>query len=87
MNAQNLAPEEIDGLEDIIEDKKKGVKTNSKQEQRKPKGRMMSAPIKTLTEFNITQYLQNLLSELTVGQAAHSIPKYCSEIMKTMGTT
>ena len=57
----------MNGLEDIIEDKEKGVKANSKQEQRKPKGRMMPAPIKTLTEFNIAQYLQNLPSELTVG--------------------
>ena len=84
MNAQSLAPEEMNGLEDIIEDKGKG---NSKLEQRKPKGRMMPAPIKTLTEFNIAQYLQNLPSGLTVGQAAHSIPKYRSEMIKAMKRT
>src|SRR4051795_8550529 len=87
MNAQSFAPEEIDEIENTIEAREKGVKNNSKQEQRKPKGRMMPAPIETLTEFNITQYLQNLPSGLTVGQAAHSIPKYRSEMMKAMRRT
>jgi len=47
----------------------------------------MPAPIETLTEFNIAQYLQNLPSGLTVGQAAHSIPKYRSGMMKAMRRT
>src|SRR3954454_19477355 len=87
MNAQSFASEEMNGIEDTIEDRGKGVKNNNKQEKRKPKGRMMPAPIETLTEFNIAQYLQNLPSELTVGQAAHSILKYRSEMMKAMRRT
>src|SRR5436305_4101354 len=45
---------------------------------------MMPTPIKSLTEFNIAEYLSSLPSKLTVGQAAHSIPKYQSEIRKAM---
>jgi hypothetical protein len=43
---------------------------------------MMPAPIESLTEFNVAQYLQNLPCGLTVGQAAHAIPKYRSGMQK-----
>src|SRR4051794_16523963 len=38
MNAQSFTPEEMNGIEDTIEDRRKGIKNNNKQEQRKPKG-------------------------------------------------
>jgi gag-polyprotein putative aspartyl protease/Zinc knuckle len=40
------------------------------------KSRMNPAPIESLTEFNVANYFQNLSSGLTVGQAAHLLPKY-----------
>src|SRR3954447_6462071 len=40
------------------------------------KFRVQSAPIESLTEFNVAEYLQNLNSGLTVGQASHLSPKY-----------
>src|SRR4051794_22827092 len=42
----------------------------------KKRSKMSSAPIESLTEFNVTKYLQNLPSRLTVGQAAHLLPQY-----------
>src|SRR5436305_9044962 len=42
----------------------------------KRRSKMFLAPIKSLTEFNVTEYLQNLPSGLTVGQAAHLLPQY-----------
>src|SRR4051794_30064341 len=38
--------------------------------------KMVPAPIESLTEFNVAEYLQNLSSGLSVGQAAHLLPKY-----------
>ena len=55
-----------------------GTKKKKKQEQ------MMPAPIESLTEFNIAEYLSSLPSGFTVGQAAHSIPKYRSGMRKAM---
>ena len=45
-----------------------------------PKRRLLPAPIEQLTEFNVSTYLQNLPCGLSVGQAAHAIPKYCSRL-------
>ena len=42
----------------------------------KRKTKMISASIVSLTEFNVSEYLQNLSSGLTVGQAAHLLPQY-----------
>ena len=42
----------------------------------KRRSKMSSAPIESLTEFNVTKYFQNLPSGLTVGQAAHLLPQY-----------
>ena len=43
---------------------------------------MMPVPIETLTEFNVATYLQNLPCGLTVGQAAHALPKYRAGIQR-----
>ena len=40
------------------------------------RSKLQPAPIESLTEFNVAEYLQNLSSGLTVGQAAHLLPKY-----------
>src|SRR5687767_11043480 len=48
---------------------------------------MLLAPIESLSEFNVSEYLQSLPCELTVGQAAHLLPRYCSEMQKAMRRT
>ena len=77
MNAQT---ERMEGIEDTTETTEvvEGTKKKKKQE------RMMLAPIESLTEFNIAEYLSSLPSGLTVGQAAHFIPKYQSGMRKAM---
>jgi len=42
----------------------------------KRRSRISPAPIESLTEFDVADYLQNQNSGLTVGQAAHLSPKY-----------
>src|SRR5256885_4066667 len=77
MNAQT---ERMEGIEDTTETTEVVEETKKKKKQE----RMMPAPIELLTEFNIAEYLFSLPSGLTVGQAAHSIPKYRSEMRKAM---
>src|ERR1044072_1053382 len=48
------------------------------------KRRISLAPIESLTEFNVAEYLKGLSSELTVGQAAHLSPKYCAEVQQAV---
>src|SRR5262249_435441 len=48
------------------------------------KSKMTPAPIETLTEFNVADYLQNLSSGLTIGQAAHLSPKYRAGIQRAV---
>ena len=45
---------------------------------------MISAPIESLTEFNVAEYLQNLSSGLTVGQAAHLLLQYCAGMQQAV---
>ena len=49
-----------------------------------PKRRLLPAPIEQLTEFNVSTYLQNLPCGLSVGQAAHAIPKYRSGLARAV---
>lgn len=51
---------------------------------KKPRRKMMPAPIESLTEFQVASYLQDLPCGLTVGQAAHAIPKYRSGLIKAV---
>src|SRR5688572_5031587 len=46
--------------------------------------RLLPAPIEQLTEFNVSTYLQNLPCGLSVGQAAHAIPKYRSGLVRAV---
>jgi TolA-binding protein len=48
------------------------------------KSKMSPAPIESVTEFNVAEYLQNLSSGLTVGQAAHLLPKYRSGMQQAV---
>ena len=76
----SLTPPEVE-MEDAEEPS--GIaKTKKVEAIRKPRAKMMPAPIESLTEFNVAQYLQNLPCGLTVGQAAHAIPKYRSGMQK-----
>ena len=49
-----------------------------------PKRRLLPAPIEQLTEFNVSTYLQNLPCGLSVGQAAHAIPRYRSGLARAV---
>ena len=48
---------------------------------KKPRRKMLPAPIEQLTEFNVANYLRDLPCGLSVGQAAHEIPKYRSGLI------
>src|SRR5256714_1062556 len=76
----NAQTERMEGIEDITETIEMAERTKKKKKQ----GRIMSAPIELLTEFNIAEYLSSLPSGLTVGQAAYSISKYQSGMRKAM---
>ena len=54
---------------------------------KKPKRRLLPAPIEQLTEFNVANYLSQLPCGLSVGQAAHEIPKYRSGLIKAVRRT
>jgi hypothetical protein len=52
--------------------------------EKAPRRRLLPAPIEQLTEFNVSTYLQNLPCGLSVGQAAHAIPKYRSGLVRAV---
>ena len=54
---------------------------------KKIRKKMMPAPIEALDEFNVASYLQNLPCGLTIGQAAHNIPKYRSGMVRALRRT
>src|SRR2546421_5693747 len=54
------------------------------QVNKKIRCKLKSAPIEQITEFDVAKYISNLPSGLTVGQAAHSITKYCSGLASSM---
>ena len=54
---------------------------------KKPRRKLLPAPIKQLNEFNVSEYLQNLPCGLSVGQAAHEIPKYRSGLIRAIRRT
>jgi len=53
----------------------------------RPRRKMLPAPIEKLDEFNIATYLQDLPCGLSVGQAAHEIPKYRSGLIRAVRRT
>ena len=55
--------------------------------QRKPRRKMLPAPIEKLDEFSVADYLKDLPCGLSVGQAAHAIPKYRSGLVRAMRRT
>src|ERR1700722_15163992 len=54
---------------------------------KKPRRKLLPAPIEQLNEFNVSEYLQNLPCGLSVGQAAHEIPKYRFGLIRTVRRT
>ena len=50
----------------------------------KKKSRMSPAPIESLNEFSVSEYLQNLSSGLTIGQAAYLSPKYRAGLQRAV---
>src|ERR671910_496314 len=58
--------------------------TNIQRTEKTPRRRLQPAPIESLTEFNVSTYLQNLLCGLSVGQAAHAIPNYRSGLARAV---
>ena len=61
-----------------------GRQRNTTLDRPERKLKIQPAPIKSLTEFNVAEYLQNLNSGLTVGQAAHLSPKYRAGMQKAV---
>src|SRR5205823_7229345 len=55
--------------------------------KKKPRRKMIPAPIEQLNEFNVATYLQDLPCRLSVGQAAHEIPKYRSGLIRAVRRT
>ena len=58
--------------------------TTKQKTEKPPRRRLQPAPIEQLTEFNVSTYLQNLPCGLSVGQAAHAIPKYRSGLVQAV---
>ena len=52
--------------------------------EKKPRRKMIPAPIKQLNKFNVATYLQDLPCGLSVEQAAHEIPKYRSGLIRAV---
>ncbi|GBB99189.1 hypothetical protein RclHR1_03440022 [Rhizophagus clarus] len=49
---------------------------------KKVRRKMLPTPIEQLTEFNVANYLRDLPCRLSVGQAAHEIPKYRNDWLR-----
>ena len=58
--------------------KKKG------KEKKERKFHMKPAPIETVTEFDIAEYIKNLPCELSIGQASTNIPKYQKAMLNSV---
>ena len=69
-------------MDDVAYDEPTEVKVENAPKVKRPRYKMMPAPIESLTEFNVATYLQNLPCGLTVGQAAHALPKYRAGIQR-----
>jgi hypothetical protein len=68
--------------------KKVGTKApNTTAVPKKRKYRMIPAQIESLTDFNVSEYVQGLPCGLTVGQAAHLLPRYRSGLNKATRRT
>ena len=54
---------------------------------RKPRRKLLPAPIESLNEFQVADYLRDLPCGLSVGQAAHEIPKYRAGLNRAVRRT
>ena len=80
VNAQTNQKE----MKDVVENPKE---TTTEGKVRKKRGRMLPAPIENLTEFNVANYLSDMPSGITIGQAMHFIPKYQSGVRRAIQRT
>jgi len=55
--------------------------------ERKPRRKMMPAPIENVTEFDIAKYISDLPCGLSIGQASSQIPKYRTAMLKSCRRT
>ena len=54
---------------------------------KKPRRKLLPAPIESVNEFQVADYLKDLPCGLSVGQAAHEIPKYRSGLQRVIRRT
>ncbi|CAB4438749.1 unnamed protein product [Rhizophagus irregularis] len=63
------------------------TQVSGSSQPRKARRKMLPAPIEQLNEFNVANYLRDLSCGLSVGQAAHEIPKYRSGLIRAVKRT
>jgi hypothetical protein len=62
-------------------------KKPEKIKEKKPRRKMMPAPIEHVEEFNISKYIRDLPCGLSIGQASAHILKYRSAMLKSVQRT
>ena len=77
--------EEVSEPEPLKKTKKSVAKTIAVP--KKIKRKLQPAPIEQVTEFDVAKYISNLSSGLSIGQAAHLIPKYRSGLAASVRRT
>ncbi|PKY60196.1 hypothetical protein RhiirA4_333276 [Rhizophagus irregularis] len=63
------------------------IQVSGSSQPKKARRKMLPAPIEQLNEFNVANYLRDLPCGLSVGQAAHEIPKYRSGLIRAVKRT
>jgi hypothetical protein len=78
--------DEEEAAKEVVAPKKTVAKAkeSAAESKKKQKYNMLPAPIESLNEFKVAEYLQNLPCGLTVGQAAHLLPKYRSGMQQAL---
>ena len=67
--------------------KKKATIRTTSVSTPKVKRKLQPAPIEQVSEFDVAKYISNLSAGLTIGQAAHLIPKYRSGLAASVRRT
>ena len=86
MEEAETTEEETEEEREIPKKTKKG-KTVSMNTPKKVRSKLQPAPIEQVTEFDVAKYISNLPAGLSVGQAAHLIPKYRSGLAASVRRT
>ncbi|CAB4418294.1 unnamed protein product [Rhizophagus irregularis] len=69
------------------EEMQDATQVSGSSQPKKARRKMLPAPIEQLNEFNVANYLRDLPCGLSVGQAAHEIPKYRSGLIRAVKRT